>query len=363
MRRIPLRVLNPATRAHNLNIPNGKDAFNTRTVLMCQCPFKRDGDDLHVLVRMAVKSIPAFDDVVIKYTKCTKMNFFAIVPVAEAKGMVAVEPAKIDVTPFRSRMKDIGHRILICRKSTFCRVIRPVLVKYNNKIIVAFAGQDGHIVLLHQFQHGKKKENGMEPALAEIENLLKRQGLLPARNGENMFPALLHGIVVADNCMNGSVLALLDAEHQPFEGFHQLEQGDGLDLGPFARFLANVCHFFLEIASSDHQVADSFHFSERGGGFLISFVFQEFIDQFLAGIDLIALLVELFARQQHAGLDAHQGRNKKDKFAGQFDVEVFLRMDKGQKILNDPVYGDIVDIQFIPFDKEEQEIERALKLR
>src|SRR5580658_10045029 len=117
----------------------------------------------------------------------------------------------------------------------------------------------------------------------------------------------------------------------------------------------------MVIASSDHQVADSFHFSERGGGFLISFVFQEFIDQLLTRIDLIALLVELFARQQHAGLDAHQGRNKEDEFAGQFDVEVLLRVDIDQEILNEPVYGNIVDIQFIPFDKEEQEIERALE--
>jgi hypothetical protein len=37
-------------------------------------------------------------------------------------------------------------------------------------------------------------------------------------------------------------------------------------------------------------------------------------------------------------------------------------VDKGQKILDDPVDWDIIDIQFIPFDKEEQEIEWALEL-
>jgi hypothetical protein len=37
-------------------------------------------------------------------------------------------------------------------------------------------------------------------------------------------------------------------------------------------------------------------------------------------------------------------------------------MDIDEEVLDDPVDRYIVDIQFVPFDEEEQEVERAFKL-
>src|SRR5580692_2889168 len=104
-------MLYPAARTHDLDISGAKDPFDADTIFVRQGSFQGDGDDLHVFVRMAVKAISALDDVVVEYTQGAKMNFFAVVPVAKTKGVVAVQPAEVNMPPFRSGMEDIGHRI------------------------------------------------------------------------------------------------------------------------------------------------------------------------------------------------------------------------------------------------------------
>ena len=48
----------------------------------------------------AVESVSAFYDIVIEYAQGAEMYFFSVVPVTEAKGMMAVEPAEIDMASF-----------------------------------------------------------------------------------------------------------------------------------------------------------------------------------------------------------------------------------------------------------------------
>jgi len=122
------------------------------------------------------------------------------------------------------------------------------------------------------------------------------------------------------------------------------------------------CQIRCQVAHHQRDLPNKRHFSQRGGCFLIALVFQELVDQLLAGIDLIALLVEFLAGEKHPGLDPHQGGDKEDEFAGQLDIRVLLGVNVSQKILDNAVNGNIIDIQFIPFDKEKQEIEGALEL-
>ena len=51
-------------------------------------------------MRVIVESSAAYDYIVIQYPQCTEMYFFSIMPIPKAKGMVAIEPAEIDMASF-----------------------------------------------------------------------------------------------------------------------------------------------------------------------------------------------------------------------------------------------------------------------
>src|ERR1700722_12377335 len=47
----------------------------------------------------------------------------------------------------------------ILREINLYGIVRAVRIEFHDKIISSFPYQDIHIILLHQFQHGKKHEN------------------------------------------------------------------------------------------------------------------------------------------------------------------------------------------------------------
>src|SRR5690606_1896888 len=78
-------------------------------------------------------------------------------------------------------------------------------------------------------------------------------------------------------------------------------------------------------------------------------------------INFIALFVDLRPGQQHLRLDSHQRCCHQDKLAGDFDVQMLHMVHVSQEIFCDLGNGDVVDIQFIPFNEEEQQVKRTLK--
>jgi hypothetical protein len=77
---------------------------------MSDSSFQWDRDDLHVVVGMSVEPAAAFYDVVVQDAERAKMYFFRVMPVAKAKRVMAVQPAKVDVASFRGRIKCGLHK-------------------------------------------------------------------------------------------------------------------------------------------------------------------------------------------------------------------------------------------------------------
>ena len=69
-----------------------------------------------------------------------------------------------------------------------------------------------------------------------------------------------------------------------------------------------------------------------------------------AGIDLIALFIQLGTWQKHLGFYAHECGRHKNEFTGHLDVQMLHLVHITQKIFGDLVDGDIVNIQFITPD-------------
>ena len=99
-----------AAGAHDLYITGIDDAVGAGTVLVGQCALEGNRDDLHILVGMGIKPFAFPDGVVIQHTQRAKMDLLFIVPVAEAKRMMAVQPAEIYVAAFGSRVIRGYHR-------------------------------------------------------------------------------------------------------------------------------------------------------------------------------------------------------------------------------------------------------------
>src|SRR4051812_44220965 len=93
-------MTNAAAGAHDLHITAVDNAFEACAVLVCNGSFQGDGDDLHILVRMRVEPSASLYHVIIQHTKGAKMHFFGMMPVTETKGVVAVQPTKVNMASF-----------------------------------------------------------------------------------------------------------------------------------------------------------------------------------------------------------------------------------------------------------------------
>src|SRR5690625_491489 len=69
-----------------------------------------------------------------------------------------------------------------------------------------------------------------------------------------------------------------------------------------------------------------------------------------------------FNRQHHPGFDRHKKAGHVDKFTGYIQVQLFHKTNILQKLPGDMRDGDIVNIQFITPYKEQEKIQRPLKI-
>jgi len=72
--------------------------------------------------------------------------------------------------------------------------------------------------------------------------------------------------------------------------------------------------------------------------------------------------IQFLAGQEHLGLDPHQGGNKQNEFAAQLNIQFLALVDIIQEVVDNIGDGNIINIQFIPLNKKEQEVKWAFKL-
>ena len=71
--------------------------FTSRSerILMLKFAFGNNGDDFHVVVRVASKASAALDSVIIEDTQRAKLEPFRVIPAGEGEGMFGVQPAVV----------------------------------------------------------------------------------------------------------------------------------------------------------------------------------------------------------------------------------------------------------------------------
>src|SRR5262249_37572373 len=66
---------------------------------------------------------------------------------------------------------------------------------------------------------------------------------------------------------------------------------------------------------------------------------------------------------QHLRLDVDQRRRHDEELAGDVEVELAHQIDRVEVLLRDERDRDVVDVDLVPLDQEQQEIERPLEHR
>lgn len=120
----------------------------------------------------------------------------------------------------------------------------------------------------------------------------------------------------------------------------------------FSVLFSDVCKLLLKVAAFGRKHALSFHFSHLEGDIFEAFVFEYFVDEFLAGVYFVALRIKLFSWYKHFCFDAHEGGDKEDEFAAKLYVYLLLFVDEKEKVFDNIVDGNIVNVYFVAFDKE-----------
>ena len=100
---------------------------------------------------------------------------------------------------------------------------------------------------------------------------------------------------------------------------------------------------------------------EHLGGIAEALVFEEPLDQFVAGIfDFTFGSFGGRARKKHFALDMDEQRRHVNEFTRSIDVRSFEVFDVGQELGSDPGDGNVVDVDVLPADEVEQEVEGAV---
>ena len=97
-------------------------------------------------------------------------------------------------------------------------------------------------------------------------------------------------------------------------------------------------------------------------GLLVADVLDEPLDQLPTWVDGLALVVQLGARHQHPGFDLDEQRGRVDEVRRRVQVDVLQHAHCLQKLVCDPGDRDVVDVDLVPPDEEEQEVERPFEL-
>jgi hypothetical protein len=101
---VVLTVKDARTGAHHLDIPFRDNGHIVHTVPVRPVAFKRDTDDLHVVMGMGAESHASLNRIVIKYPQCAEMHSFRVVVTGKAETVKAVQPAMVRMPPGGSLM-------------------------------------------------------------------------------------------------------------------------------------------------------------------------------------------------------------------------------------------------------------------
>jgi hypothetical protein len=92
-------------------------------------------------------------------------------------------------------------------------------------------------------------------------------------------------------------------------------------------------------------------------------MFEQSADERFARIIVRILLRWIGARQEHARLDVNQRRRHDEELAGNVEIQLLHQVDVFQILLRDQRDRNVVDVDLVPLDQVQQQIERALEDR
>jgi hypothetical protein len=73
--------------------------------------------------------------------------------------------------------------------------------------------------------------------------------------------------------------------------------------------------------------------------------------------------LDLPAREEQLALDLHQRGGDDEELAGQFDVDQLDDSEVVEELFGDAGDGDVEQVDLVPLDQVEQEVQGAVKLR
>lgn len=230
------------------------------------------------------------------------------------------------------------------------------------EVVEADAERNADDLLLQQLEYRQEGEDGMHPVLAGQDEVGERNVLLAQDPvAQRLFLGrdgirILHHLVLRFRLLFGKTF------HHLVEGVEQLVQGEVHEFLGMRVLHRHFGELALDVAAGGLHRSVVFEYAQVFAGFLELLVLQEALDQVLARIDLVALLVELRTRQQHLGLDPHQRGRDQDELTRQLDVELVHLADVFQKVVGDLGNRDVMDVHLVAFDEEQQEVERPVEL-
>jgi len=231
-------------------------------------------------------------------------------------------------------------------------------------MIDALALDQGQFLGVEQFEQRQERNDGVN-LVFKVQKKRFEGGLDAWLDGFQQVGALFldRVVVIIDRMHARGRFRSLEAGHQAFEYAEQFVHRNAFHFGVGERVLGQFAQFGLCVPARRHKRPDLFQSAELVQHTFIAFVLQQPLHQFHPGVYFIAFFVGLLARQQYFGFDPHEGGCHDDKLGGQVNIHRLGLVEIGKEIVGDFGDRDIVNIELVPLNKKEQQVERAFEDR
>src|ERR1700733_15223858 len=88
-------MVNAGTGAHYLYIAVSDDGHVIHAVLVLQVALQRDGDDLHIIMRVGAEALAGVYRIIVQNPQHAKVHALRVIIICKAKSMVTVKPAVV----------------------------------------------------------------------------------------------------------------------------------------------------------------------------------------------------------------------------------------------------------------------------
>lgn len=166
--------------------------------------------------------------------------------------------------------------------------------------------------------------------------------------------------------MRKPVLVDLKTRHHFFKSGNEPVQGELIEFAGISGVAVDCCdqlrEFLLQIASLETHEAIVFHCPEVFCRCFKLLVIEQLAYEVLTRVNVVALIVFIITRQQQSCFDPHQRSSYQNELTRQFNIHRLHLIHVVKEIVGDAGNRDIVNVEFVPFNEKEQQIEGAFEL-